>query len=105
MLSGSKRYGAGALVGSVPDRSPHSRMKLADSLVRSGTQGTSPVPAQRAGIQVVLAAADAVAISCGTASGTTASTVTAPARISRRRQPFRVVERRTRQPAFPAAGA
>jgi hypothetical protein len=50
MLSGSNRYGSAADAGSVPDFSPHSRMKLVDSLVRSVAHGTSPVRVHDSGM-------------------------------------------------------
>lgn len=88
MLSGSKRNSFGALLGSVPDFSPQSRMKLADSLVRFVAQGTSPVLCQRSGIQTVLAAAAAAGVDCGTTTGAVLSTTSANT-ASQRRHPDR----------------
>src|SRR5688500_6140638 len=71
MLAGSKRNSAGALAGLVPDFSPHRRMKLLDSRVRSVAHWTSPVVRQRPGLIAVFTAAKAC---CCTATGTAAAT-------------------------------
>src|SRR6266540_4804021 len=86
MLSGSKRKSAGALFGSVPDFSPHSRMKLADSLVRFCAHGTSPVAAQLAGMYTVLAAAEADGMRVGTRKLAAPSAASRPATSAYRRQ-------------------
>src|SRR5690348_16357822 len=78
MLSGSKLYGEGALFGSVPDFSPHSRMKLADSLDRFVAHGTSPVACQLAGMYRVFVAADADGMRFGTNVAAAPSTTSAP---------------------------